>query len=147
MRSMKPKEFDSPISLLAPLAILCFSLATPLYADIDLDGNGLGDVWEQQFKVENLLPGDDNDGDGKTNLEENLAGTNPLDRASILRIESASFTNEKLVLTWPSRAGKRYQVEVTTNFVDWKVAAPTLNPLHPIPPRHESAPGNQISYQ
>ena len=22
-----------------------------------------------------------------------------------------------------------------------------LNPLHPIQPRHESAPGNQISYQ
>jgi hypothetical protein len=51
------------------------------YADRDRDG--MSDVWEGKYDLNMLDPTDgnkDSDGDGYTNLEEFLNGTNPLDR-------------------------------------------------------------------
>lgn len=44
---------------------------------VDANGNGLADDWEAAFNQYD--PNGDPDGDGKTNLEEYLAGTDPLD--------------------------------------------------------------------
>ncbi|MDB6125232.1 MAG: hypothetical protein JWQ71_4225 [Pedosphaera sp.] len=60
-----------------------------------------------------LDPNGDNDGDGMTNLQEDIAGTNPLDSTSMLRI--VSLANGASVLTWTSVSGKSYQVLGTTN--------------------------------
>lgn len=52
----------------------------------DLDGNGLADAWERQyFGQTGVDPSADADGDGRSNLEEFRAGTNPMD-AQALRI-------------------------------------------------------------
>lgn len=51
-------------------------LEVPLSAP-DSDGDGLPDWWEARHGGE-LQPGDDPDGDGRTNREEYLAGTDPL---------------------------------------------------------------------
>jgi hypothetical protein len=51
----------------------------------DDDGDGLPNVWEEQFGFNPLNPADglsDSDGDGFTNLEEYLAGTDPTDATS-----------------------------------------------------------------
>jgi glycosidase len=65
-----------------------------------------------------LDPAGDNDGDGMNNASESVAGTNPLDANSVLRI--LNFTNGN-ALTWLSVAGRTYQVQATsdllTNFV------------------------------
>jgi len=63
--------------------IFSFKFAT------DTDTDGLSDVWEQQIidfspddditSVAQVLPGDDFDGDGLTNLEEYLQGSDPRD--------------------------------------------------------------------
>lgn len=54
-----------------------------------------------------LDPAADTDGDGMGNGSEALAGTNPLDPASSLRILDLTTAN---VLTWSSVSGKTYQV-------------------------------------
>jgi hypothetical protein len=47
---------------------------------VDMDHDGLPDEWERKyFGEEDAAPGNDADGDGKTNLEEFQAGTNPKD--------------------------------------------------------------------
>ncbi|MCX6896709.1 MAG: alpha-amylase family glycosyl hydrolase [Verrucomicrobia bacterium] len=54
-----------------------------------------------------LDPNVDSDGDGMSNAAEDLAGTNPLDSASALRI--LSFTGGS-TLTWSSVTGRTYKV-------------------------------------
>jgi uncharacterized protein (DUF1800 family) len=90
-------------------------LATlPARADLDLDSNGLGDVWEAKFQPDGLLPADDNDGDGRSNLDESHAGTDPLDGRDIFTIREIATQGANLRLRWPAQAGKRYQLQSTT---------------------------------
>jgi hypothetical protein len=53
----------------------------------------------------------DPDGDGFTNLQEYLAGTDPKDPNSLLRINPLSGGGQ--IVTWRSVPGKNYQVSAT----------------------------------
>jgi hypothetical protein len=66
----------------------------------------------------------DSDGDGMNNLQEFLAGTNPTNSASALRVQLAK-TGQGLFLNWNTQAGSTYQVQMTVNFTTWtNVGAP-----------------------
>jgi hypothetical protein len=80
----------------------------------DTDGDGLPDDWEAQYT---LNPNDstgangangDPDADQFTNIQEFLAGTNPQDAASLLRITQLASGGRRI--SWQSVPGKRYQV-------------------------------------
>lgn len=58
-----------------------------------------------------LPPGDDSDGDGWTNLEESLAGTNPRDAADALRVQIAHAGDGGLAFTVTTQPGKTYQLQ------------------------------------
>jgi hypothetical protein len=59
-----------------------------------------------------LDPNGDYDGDGMSNVAEDIAGTNPLDANSVLRILSLTVGN---LLTWSSISSKTYRVQATTS--------------------------------
>ncbi|HMO52706.1 MAG TPA: C25 family cysteine peptidase [Kiritimatiellia bacterium] len=60
-------------------------------------------------------PNDDPDGDGYTNYEEYLAGTDPLNRDSELVVVTVNSLGEgRTELSWPSVAGRTYVIERAT---------------------------------
>jgi hypothetical protein len=88
----------------------------------DANYDGLPDDWEVQFWTATSAawprPDADSDGDGASNLQEWLAGTDPTDASSVLRtelIETAQGTR----LTWNTQPGLVYQVQVTTDLGSW----------------------------
>jgi subtilisin family serine protease len=87
---------------------------------VDTDRNGLPDWWEQSY-FGDLLGAEtnaDTDYDGAVNLAEWIAGTNPTNAASCLRLLAPlmSATNG-IVIRWPSVAGRRYRLERATNLL------------------------------
>jgi hypothetical protein len=60
----------------------------------------------------------DSDGDGVSNLNEWLAGTNPTSAASVLRVRLRP-THQGLFLDWNTEVGLLYQVQVGTSFGNW----------------------------
>ena len=89
-----------------------------LARSVDTDGNGLPDWWEQQFfgHLTGTNPNADPDHDGASNLAEYLAGTNPTNYNSALRLSElrAAGTNG-VVLEWPGVAGRNYRLLRATN--------------------------------
>jgi hypothetical protein len=87
----------------------------------DSDNDGLPDSWElQYFSAINdpqSAPNADPDGDGFTNLQEYLAGTNPTNATSYLKIDSATVGSGSAAIHFNAVAGKTYTVLYRTNLV------------------------------
>jgi len=83
----------------------------------DTDSDSLPDSWEiAHFGSLNApfgAPATDADADHLSNRQEFLAGTDPLDAASALRIVSAPREEGGLVIRFTSVAGKGYRIERT----------------------------------
>jgi hypothetical protein len=78
---------------------------------IDLNGNGMSDIWELLFGAGGLDPNGDADGDGASNLQENIAGTNPFDANSVARITVTAPSGTNFSVSMPSALGKLYQLQ------------------------------------
>ena len=87
---------------------------------VDTDLNGLPDWWEFQYfgHYTGTNPNADPDHDGMSNYAEWVAGTNPTNAASALRLTMLSVTNlNQITLAWSSVAGKSYWLESSTNLL------------------------------
>jgi hypothetical protein len=80
-------------------------------ADSDVDG--MSDAFEQEHFGDATAgdPNADNDGDGFTNLQEQLAGTHPRNSESALRITETRREGNDVVVVFRALAGKLYRVE------------------------------------
>ena len=89
-----------------------------LLRTVDTDGNGLPDWWELQFfgRLTGANSIGDFDYDGASDLAEWVAGTNPTNADSCLRV-FAPATNSTFGCTiqWPGVAGKSYRLERATD--------------------------------
>ncbi|HXJ40581.1 MAG TPA: thrombospondin type 3 repeat-containing protein, partial [Bryobacteraceae bacterium] len=104
------------------------SRTVPISQVIDSVGDGIPDSWRAQYfsnQPTNNVNGTttnnqscatcDPDGDGFTNLQEFLAGTDPTNSTSALQIVSITRQpNGDNLIVWTSAAGKTYQVYATT---------------------------------
>ena len=118
---MKTHRHHLPVSP-AVLFSLCSSLILgggSAQAGIDLDGDEMDDVWELFFEATSLLPGEDEDADGLSNLEESKAGTNPFDRNDKFEFTSIVKLEDEFRLQWGSVAGKQYFLESGSDLVSW----------------------------
>lgn len=82
---------------------------------IDLNHNGMSDIWEWTYNVYGINPDTDPDGDGFVNWQEAIAGTDPLNRNSYPHIPIFSYTPTNVVISLPCYLGKEYTLESITN--------------------------------
>jgi hypothetical protein len=92
------------------------------YSFADSNQNGISDEWEQ-YHFGSLInnPDLDTDGDGMSNYEEFIAGTNPNDSASALYIKSAVISNNRITINISTTAGYGYRILTSQDFVNWTI--------------------------
>src|SRR5215475_11558894 len=78
---------------------------------LDLNSNGMSDVWEQIYNAVAMDPNLDSDGDGVSNLRESIAGTDPFNANSVPRIPTTAHSGSNFSVTLPSELGKQYQLQ------------------------------------
>lgn len=95
-----------------------------LYGAADTDSDGLPDWWEQQYfsNPTNAVPSVDSDQDGLSNWQEYIAGTDPMNVFSTLRVENIiPAAGSSYVVTWTPQSNRTYNVlwtdKLTTNFI------------------------------
>ena len=106
--------------------LLAGSIVTTACAGIDLNANSYDDVWEQFYEAGSLAPAADEDGDGRSNLQESLAGTDPRNASSAFRITAVEPGAGTVVLRWPSVLGKRYFLQSSSDLATWTDATSLL---------------------
>lgn len=87
----------------------------------DSDGDGMPDAWEASFglAVGTNDANEDADGDGFTNLQEYLLGTDPRSGASFFKVTVAPVSGSPGIyqLTWNSVVGKDYVIEWSPDLI------------------------------
>src|ERR1041385_3807110 len=110
----------------AAVALLVFG-TTGLHAQkVDVNTNGLSDIWELIYGTTGLDPDADSDGDGVINRLEAISGTNPFDANSAPRISPLVISTTDASVSMSSALGKKYQLQSAelicspggTNWVD-----------------------------
>lgn len=95
---------------------------------------------------EPIPPNPDRDGDGMDNESEGIAGTDPDNGNSVLRIQDIKVAGETVSLSWSGVGGRDYQVEESVDLEGW-LSVPGVAPVRMASPGGpgEAAPSNQLS--
>jgi len=105
------------------ILVLALHGSHALAQKLDLNSNNMSDVWEQLFGAGSLNPNIDTDGDGFSNLQEALAGTDPFDAQSYPHIPTTSYTPTNFSVTLPAALGKQYTLQsiqpLSGNWTNW----------------------------
>jgi hypothetical protein len=84
------------------------------HAALDLNSDGVPDVWALVHGLGAITMSEDSDGDGQTNAQEAFWGTNPMSAGSTTLITSITSDAYGIHLIFTGQAGKQYQVQAAT---------------------------------
>ncbi len=112
------KKFAAVFSGAVVLVLFQVNLEVARAQMVDLNHDGMSDIWEAIYGVTSLDPNADPDGDGFSNLLEARAGTNPLDASSYPHIPIMAYSATNFSVTMPCALGKQYQLQSITGLAD-----------------------------
>jgi hypothetical protein len=99
----------------------------------DYNFDGLDDLFQRKYfprwTCPDAAPDADPDGDGYSNAAEHMAGTDPTDPASVMRVSSVRLDASGATITWPSAPGKRYQVLSRPHLTSLRGWQPVSDPI------------------
>ncbi|MCX6878272.1 MAG: thrombospondin type 3 repeat-containing protein [Verrucomicrobia bacterium] len=91
---------------------------------LDTDGDSLPDSWELSYGL-NLNDATDAqsdlDGDGLSNAQEYLAGTNPASASSVLKLDLVNMSATGMHYQFQATAGTPYQLEESSTLTSWTI--------------------------
>src|SRR5882762_4939937 len=96
---------------LAFLAVLLLAARSAQAQLLDLNHNGISDVWELVYGAAGSDPNLDSDGDGVADRLEAVAGTDPRDPRSVARISACKMTTNGFQVTMAGALGKRFELQ------------------------------------
>jgi hypothetical protein len=100
----------------------------------NLAPGGTPEAWLAEHGLAIGEEGSDKDGDGMKASDEYVAGTDPSDPMSVLKITGADLSGDVgFTLQWPSVAGRTYDVECGTNLLDAVPFQPLLTDIKATP--------------
>jgi len=110
------------------LIVFTASLAlcvAPASAVLDLDGDGLRDLWQHRYNAHELDAAGDADGDGVSNREESELSSNPFDSNSYfgLRRYEVDDSEGRIDLTFHTAPGNVYQIQSSADLSEgsWRI--------------------------
>ncbi len=109
-RSPTPFRTDHPVKYSTIAYILMLGLACGAMAQIDLDSDGIGDIWRLRYSAEAVLGSGDEDADGLLNSMESDLGTDPFSADPTPGLTLQTATGSRLLLSTPSFPNKELQV-------------------------------------
>ena len=86
--------------------------------DPDDDNDGMPDTWEDDYGLNPLVDdaAEDKDEDGQCNYDEFIAGTDPTDPMSLLKVSAvAAGSGSTVIIRWQSVSGKFYSILRSSN--------------------------------
>jgi hypothetical protein len=91
---------------------LFLGIGGPVSADLemDVDGDGLNDVWQGIYNAWDLTPEGDEDRDGCSNLIESVAGTNPRLSGDCLKVGDTYIAGSSVFFVFDAKVGKKYRI-------------------------------------
>jgi alpha-tubulin suppressor-like RCC1 family protein len=100
------------------IAVALFS-AKPI-SGVDQNGDGMSDVWQQQYSVPSTDADLDYSGTGLTNRQKSVVGLDPRNPSARFHLDIVNdFSSNQLRLQLNTVAGKRYQIESSTDLRSW----------------------------
>src|SRR5580658_742294 len=118
---MRPSVFLRMFGIL----VFAFGMSVAQARIIDLNHNGMSDIWEWIYNAYGISPTTDPDGDTFNNLQESIADTDPFNSNSYPYIPTFTNSSSNFSVTFPCVVGKLYQLQGLTAIgaTNWVVEA------------------------
>lgn len=105
-----------------------FFVSTLASHAVDFNNDGLSDLWQLNYGAQNETAAGDPDGDGFSNAEEAIAGTNPFSATSTpaLGLSRPGLAGSPLFFDYPTEAGKFYQLTESADLLSFEPFGPIV---------------------
>src|SRR5947207_2451297 len=137
-----------PHRTIASLWIVLSIISAKSISGIDLNNDGMSDVWQQKYSVPSADANLDYDGTGLTNSQKSLLGLDPRDPNSRFHLEIVSDSaNNQLRLRLDTVFGKLYQLESSNDLRNWASFNSVITGTGNTVEISQSLPGAQMCFR